>query len=186
MSNMLAEATVVTGMEKWGSNSIVEAFESAWHELGDAANIEAFLPSRDSPLYSRVLVELIRVDLDHCNKQKKARTLEWYRARFPELFLDHAAVSILAFEEYRLRRLAGEQVTPQEYQKRFSISVDGWEVDLAPDHSELASTSPGSSDSLPREAVDAQSSTSCDSRDAFQGIATHLERWRYDSWLQGS
>lgn len=155
MSNMLAEATVVTGIEKRGSNSIVEAFESAWHEQGESVRIETFLPSRDSPHYSRVLLELIRVDLDHCKKLKIERSLEWYRHRFPDLFLDSSAVSIIAFEEYRLRRLAGEHVSPHEYQERYCISIDDWDIDIASDHSSHHSDSSSSSDIHPRHAVSA-------------------------------
>src|SRR5262249_23757158 len=32
----------------------------------------------------------------------------------------------IAFEEYRLRRQAGEKVSPKEYGKRFGIEVDSW------------------------------------------------------------
>ncbi len=135
MDELLTNPTIVTGVVLQGPNSFVEAFEEAWHENG-SASLDAYLPERENPLYSEILVELIRVDLEHNRKQNKPCSLQSYRNRFPEVFLDITAVREMAFEEYRLRRLAGEDVTPEEYQEQFGISNQDWEWIAAVDTAE--------------------------------------------------
>jgi serine/threonine protein kinase/predicted Zn-dependent protease len=103
----------------------VEAFESAYQTHG-AADLRSFLPPADDPLHRSVLCELIRIDLEFAWESNRPRSLEEYRRDFPGLFEDPDSVQEIAFEEYRLRRRAGQAPSPQEYAHRYGINTDGW------------------------------------------------------------
>ena len=47
-------------------------------------------------------------------------------SRFPELFRDRRWVQEIAFEEFRLRRQAGEDPSPLEYRRRFGADTLDW------------------------------------------------------------
>lgn len=99
----------------------VEAFEAA--RARGAADLADFAPGPDHPLHIRVLAELARIDMELSWQGGTPRRPEDYRDRFPQLFADPAALKGLAFEEYRLRRQAGEAPSPAEYQKRFGFPI---------------------------------------------------------------
>ena len=108
----------------------IKAFEEA--RLGDPnARLADFLPRGDRALYPDVLRELVRVDLELSWQGEHGKRLEDYAAEFPELFGDPGALQEIAFEEYRLRRLAGEDATPAEYAQRFGVNADEWPEELA-------------------------------------------------------
>src|SRR5262245_21518183 len=92
----------------------VALFEAALPREG-SARLPDFLPPADHPLYREVLVELIRVEREHDWENGLPRSLEDYRSRFPELFADPAVLRDIAFEEFRLRRRAGQDPDPEEY-----------------------------------------------------------------------
>jgi serine/threonine protein kinase/tetratricopeptide (TPR) repeat protein len=103
----------------------VEAFESAHQERG-GADLKEFLPAAEDPLHRVVLRELIRIDLEFGWESGRARSLEDYRLDFPGLFDDPESLQEIAFEEYRLRRRAGQSPSPQEYSSRYGVCTDGW------------------------------------------------------------
>jgi eukaryotic-like serine/threonine-protein kinase len=108
----------------------IKAFEEA--RAGDpSARLADFLPRGDRALYPDVLRELVRVDLELSWQGEHGKRLEDYAAEFPELFGDPGALQEIAFEEYRLRRLAGEDATPAEYAQRFGVNADEWPEELA-------------------------------------------------------
>ena len=110
----------------WDSvDACVEAFEEA-QARGGCADPADYLPPPDHACYLDALGELLRVDLEYRWRRGEARPLEDYRDRFPALFADPARLSGVAFEEYRLRRQAGEDPAPGEYRHRFGIEVEGW------------------------------------------------------------
>src|SRR5262245_7171844 len=84
----------------------VADFEEALAANGVAA-LADYLPPAGDPLRTPILLELVRVDLEHAWKSGRARLLEDFRADFPELFADREALAAIAFEEYRLRLQAG-------------------------------------------------------------------------------
>jgi HD-GYP domain-containing protein (c-di-GMP phosphodiesterase class II) len=102
----------------------VEAFELAL--LEGPADFRTFLPDPEDALYQPVLRELIRVDLEHGWQRGQPRRLEEYRYLCPEIFADSVGLQEIAFEEYRLRRQAGEAVSPAEYQQRFGVNTGNW------------------------------------------------------------
>ncbi len=88
--------------------------------------LENFLPAPTHPLRPAVLRELVRVDLEYRWQRGCPRPLDYYLGRFPALRDDPEAMHSITFEEYRLRRQAGETVTPEDYRGRFQVAVDAW------------------------------------------------------------
>jgi serine/threonine protein kinase/Tfp pilus assembly protein PilF len=103
----------------------VDAFEEA-RRVNPQVDLASFLPPRENPHYLATLTELIRVELDADWAWGTPRPLADYVTRFPALAGDRRSLQAVAFEEYRLRRQAGEEVTPEEYAERFQIDTSGW------------------------------------------------------------
>ena len=101
------------------------AFEAAWR-AGASVDLRQFVPERSSPIFSRLLAELIRVDIEFRSERGEATALEAYRPHAPELFADSEWVRDLAFEEYRQRQAAGESVNREEYRVRYGVEVQDW------------------------------------------------------------
>ena len=98
-------------------DDFVRAFEAAIAD--ETIDLSEFLPPVSDPLYGSVLRELVRIDLEHRWSNGRPRPLQDYQAAYPQLFRDRESVTAIAFEEYRLRRQAGEDVTPGEYGASF-------------------------------------------------------------------
>jgi serine/threonine protein kinase/Flp pilus assembly protein TadD len=106
-------------------DSFVAAFEAAQASAA-AADLKAFLPAPDHPLYGDVLRELVRIDLEYGWARGCARNLQDYQRDFPQLFQEAADLQAITFEEFRLRRQAGEDPSPEEYRQRFGVDVRDW------------------------------------------------------------
>src|SRR5262245_8177851 len=101
-------------------NDYIERFEAACLVCEPGSlDLVRFLPSRSHALYLCVLCELVRIDLEHGWDAGRPRALSWYQERFPELFEDPANRAAVAFEEFRLRRRAGESPVPADYAQRY-------------------------------------------------------------------
>jgi serine/threonine protein kinase len=120
--NMPSEISEQVWMEL---DEFVAAFERAW-EADLAPQIAEYLPDREHPQYHDTLVELIRVDLELCWQRGCAKSLDDYRREFPELLEKTASFNLIAFEEYRARRQAGELVAADEYANRFGLAIETW------------------------------------------------------------
>ena len=103
-----------------GIDAFVEAYEAA-QERDGSARIADYLPEANHPLFLKVLCELVRVDLEYRWEGGLPRRLEDYQEDFPALFRDPALVRQVAFEEWRLRRQAGETPAEEEYRTRFGL-----------------------------------------------------------------
>ncbi len=108
-----------------GVSRHVAAFEGAWARDG-RADPRDFLPGPGDPLRSQVLRELVRAGIVLARRGGEREALADYLARYPELAEDREAVEALAFEEYRLRRQAREEVSEEEYERRFGIDAFDW------------------------------------------------------------
>jgi len=117
-----------TSPEIFDLDDIVERFEDQMADAGDA-RIEEHLPAPGHPAYLGVLGELIRVDLEHRWNRGHPVALGEYARRFPEAFSQPAFVAPLAFEEFRVRRAAGQSVSRAEYQREYHVDVSGWPTD---------------------------------------------------------
>jgi serine/threonine protein kinase/Tfp pilus assembly protein PilF len=104
----------------------VDAFEDALATNPDA-DLAAYLPEKDALHYADVLAELVRVDLEHAWGRNRRRRLADYR-RFPAVFENVEVLRAVAFEEYRLRRRAGDSVTASEYANLYSIDTADWDA----------------------------------------------------------
>ena len=82
-----------------------------------------YLPPETDPLYLPVLREMVRVDLEFAWDAGGERRLEEYAGRFPRLFADPDSLRAVAWEEFRLRQMAGEAPTAAEYRERFGERV---------------------------------------------------------------
>ena len=98
-------------VERSQADDLIRAFE-ATRSSRKKLDLRAFLPSPDSTLYGLVLRELVRVDLENGWAHGQPRPLEEYQALYPELFCNRESVEAVVFEDYRLRRQAGEDVEP--------------------------------------------------------------------------
>jgi serine/threonine protein kinase/TolA-binding protein len=105
----------------------VDAYERSRGD-GDIRSLDEFLPSQDHPFYLSIATELVRVDMEHRWQKGDSghATLETYRHHVPQLFDSADHLAEIAFEEYRLRRLNDDQVSPEEYTGRYGISTQGW------------------------------------------------------------
>lgn len=103
----------------------VDAFESALAVNPDT-DLGRFVPPADHPARTAVLGELIRIDLEHGWSRGRPKRLADYRRRFPAVFTEPGPRSELAYEEYRLRRLAGEGVSADEYRRAYEVDTSEW------------------------------------------------------------
>src|SRR5207248_1376078 len=104
----------------------VRAYEMAWQSNGQAA-VRDHLPPPGHPGYLRVLVELIRVDLEYNWSDGRRRRAADYLAQFPELTAWPDLVGEVAYEEYRQRLEAGELAEPEDYAARYGIDIHAWD-----------------------------------------------------------
>src|SRR5437870_4258490 len=118
--NSLSPPSVFSEIE-----AFVDRFETALLTGGDR-DLARFLPVEKHPLYPRLLSEFIRIDLEYGWERGCARRLADYQKQFPAFFQNRTNVQAVAFEEYRLRRRAGESPSPQQYAQDFGVDTSAW------------------------------------------------------------
>jgi len=101
----------------------VRAFERAYAERG-GADPAAFLPAGGHPLHAAVLRELVRVDLEFGWERGCPKNLAGYLRDFPSLSGDRRSLREIAFEEFRLRRQAGQRPSYAEYQENYGVWLE--------------------------------------------------------------
>ncbi len=106
-------------------DDFVAAFEAALAR-GARTDLADFLPEAGHSQRLQILVELIRVELEHEWENGTPCPLESYFQRFPEAFADLSLRRVVAFEEYRLRRQAGQDPDPDVYAQTYSIDTRDW------------------------------------------------------------
>jgi predicted ATPase len=95
----------------------VRHFEHAWRQ-GPRPLIDDYLPI-DGPLRSRVLIELVHIDLELRLKAGEAVRVEEYLARYPELTGDQTVILELIAAEHELRQRREPALDSDEYLQRF-------------------------------------------------------------------
>jgi predicted ATPase len=95
----------------------VRRFEDGWRQ-GHGPAIDDCLPTGD-PLRSRVLIELVHIDLELRLKAGESARVEEYLARYPELAGDRAAILALIADEHQLRQRREPELDLEEYRQRF-------------------------------------------------------------------
>ena len=98
----------------------VDALIAAWESGGEPPQLGAFLADIEPAHRRMVLAELIKVDLENrWHNHRAPRQIEAYVAEFPELGAGGHIPCDLIYEEYHVRRQAGDEVEPQQYFERF-------------------------------------------------------------------
>jgi serine/threonine protein kinase/tetratricopeptide (TPR) repeat protein len=155
----------------------IDTFEEA-RRINPRVDLGSFLPPRDHPRYMTALAELIRVELDAGWAAGTPRPLAEYVLRYPELSGDRRVLQEVAFEEYRLRRQAGENATPDEYVRRFDIDANGW-----PKVPQIVAATDAESDNFPQTMrSDDISVLHADGLDVLAGLRA-AGRPATDSWV---
>jgi serine/threonine protein kinase len=108
-------------------DEFVEAYEARLADTG-SARLADFLPRSGHPDFARIVGELIRVDMECAWTRGQPKRIADYRHEFPELLNDSAVVTAIAYEEFRQRRQAGEEVSHDEYAQNYAIDVSDWPV----------------------------------------------------------
>jgi serine/threonine protein kinase len=97
----------------------VEAFVAAWDAAAEPPELAAFLPAGPAALRRLALVELVKVDLERrWLKRRAPRLIEAYLEAHPELVAERFPADLI-YEEYHVRKQAGDSVAPQAYFERF-------------------------------------------------------------------
>jgi serine/threonine protein kinase/predicted ATPase len=95
----------------------VKRFEHAWRQA-PRPGIDDYLPIRE-PLRSRILIELVHIDLELRLKAGETARVEEYLARYPELTGDQAVTLELIAAEHEMRRRCEPGLSVNEYLERF-------------------------------------------------------------------
>ncbi len=97
----------------------IDALAAAW-ERGEPPELAQFLPSGPPPLRRLALVEGIKVDLEFRWQDRRwPKTIEDYAVQFAELCDERGPPCDIIYEEYHVRRRAGDAVSVEDYCRRF-------------------------------------------------------------------
>lgn len=119
-TNTDVESNTNTGSEAWTLLAgHVEGFVAAWDGENAPPSISDFLPDTTGPLRRLMLLEAIKIDLEYrWLHHSLPRKVEEYLTEFPDLSAE-GFPGDLVYEEFHIRKQAGEDVDPQEYFERF-------------------------------------------------------------------
>lgn len=103
----------------------LEAFLERWEADSQPPSIIAHLPASPAELRQMALIEMVKADIEY-RREKAApvKALEEYAAEFPEMGDGEGVPVDLIYEEYHLRKQAGEVVAPETYFRRFPSRAD--------------------------------------------------------------
>ncbi len=104
---------------------VIDRFESD-RQASPLVDVADYFPAPNHPQFEALALELLRVDMEYSWTDGKRSLLRAYCQRFPTLLSSADRLGTLAFEEYRLRRDAGETVDRWEYAKEFGADVAQW------------------------------------------------------------
>lgn len=97
----------------------LEALIQRWDESTRPPVLSEFVPDGTPSLRRLVLTELIKVDLDYRWQRNAPKLIEDYAVEFPELAGPAGVPCDLIFEEFQVRKRAGDRVEPKDYYSRF-------------------------------------------------------------------
>src|SRR5262249_40003625 len=109
----MRESVLLTGEFPAESEEVLQRFQEAW-EGPEQPDLESYRPTLQ-PGNTRLLFELVHVDLDFRLRRGEAARVEQYLERYPWLGQDRAALLELIVAEYTLRRCWQGQGDLEEY-----------------------------------------------------------------------
>jgi serine/threonine protein kinase len=123
----------------------MEGLISAWETGSEPPTLRDFLPQGNLALQVVAVVELIKIDLEQRHQRGLWHPLEWYAEKFPEMLHAGEPPCDLIYEEYHVRKSAGEEVDPAEYFHRFPHNREalGRLLNCCDVHSETTSLAAG-------------------------------------------
>jgi serine/threonine protein kinase len=135
-------ATLAFSADAWDEfEAVIRRFEDAWQRRA-RPEIIAYLPEGTGR--TRLLTELVHVDLEHRVRGGELARVEEYLARFPELAGERGVVLELIAAEHEFRRRREPELALSEYIERFPdyrallqaqiarATIDGRDVTLGP------------------------------------------------------
>lgn len=101
-------------------------FCAAWERDGEPPKLAQFAPPEPAGFRRLTLIELVKIDLEQrWQRHHDPISIEDYVQRYPELREEDGSVPCdLVYEEYHVRRRAGDDVTPEEFFRRFVGEAD--------------------------------------------------------------
>ncbi|MDX1947988.1 MAG: protein kinase [Pirellulaceae bacterium] len=121
---MSANLTAEAATQAWDDLAErLERFLATW-EAGTEPTLAEYLPAEPPAHRQRVLVELIKADLEQRSVRGRPKSLDEYLAQHPELLADGEPPCDLIYEEFHLRRAAGQPVSIQDYCRRYPRSAE--------------------------------------------------------------
>ena len=113
------EPGTLIGETAWAEcESAIRAFEDAWRSRGDRRPDVGEFVTPDAPHPTRLLVELVHIDMEFRLRAGENARAEDYFARFPVLATKELAVDLLV-AEFALRNRYGPPASPEEFWFRF-------------------------------------------------------------------
>ncbi len=100
----------------------VEAYEETC-ATGTEPDLVAFLPSAAHPLYHAVACELVCIELERAFNRGRARSLDEYRARYPDLAALPEHWREIVAHEFRLREDSGQRPDAGQYREKYGVDV---------------------------------------------------------------
>lgn len=97
----------------------LESLIQRWDNSRHPPVLGEFVPQGSPSLRRLVLTELIKVDLDYRWQRNAPKMIEDYAADFPEICGPNGVPCDLIFEEFQVRKRAGEPVSAGDYYNRF-------------------------------------------------------------------
>ncbi|MGB7346185.1 MAG: serine/threonine-protein kinase [Pirellulaceae bacterium] len=107
--------------------SLLARFERD-RDQGPIEHLSDYAPGVDDPAYSAVVTELARVDLEHRFEEQGRGSASTYIEAYPVVFADGHCLLQIAYEEYRLRRLHGEDVLTTTVASKYGVDGARWTV----------------------------------------------------------
>ena len=119
----MRDTDLLAGELPAASEEVIRQFEQAW-QGGGPPDLDDYLPAAPGPGQSRLLAELIHVDLDVRLRRGEPARVEQYLERFPGLGRDRAALLGLIAAEYELRHCWQAGAAADEFLRRFPQFAD--------------------------------------------------------------
>lgn len=120
---MNSQFSITSDAVKEIDESLAE-FDRARH-TGNAKIVD-YLLRRTHPGFAAHLTELVRIDMEHRSESGDDFSAQRYIREFADVFADPHRRTAIAFEEYRLLRRGGADVSADEIASRYEVECSGW------------------------------------------------------------